>query len=491
MASQTDNASAPAHGRAETRPGTGTGGGLAKLADRTRSLMRFALHVGERFIADECQTRAAALTFNALLATVPLVAVSFAIFSAFPAFARMQGEVQAFVFDNFVPEIGAVVQEYVEDFASKTGELTAVGVLFLIVTSVMLLSTISRAFNHVWRVKPRRSLVMRMLVFWAVLTLGPLLFGASLTLSSYLFTVTRAAGGQDFSGPLTMLASLAPLLLQVAGFSLLYAVMPDFPVRRRDALIGGLIAGILFEMLKKGFGWYIASVPTYQTIYGALATFPIFLIWTYLSWLVVMLGAEIAASLPEARAMRGRSLAHGEDGATVRLAAALSILNVLAAAQRDGRMVRPSALVEASRVGPTKLAELTEQLRGHGYITRAEKGSWVLIRDLNLVSLHKLIDDLGIRIGTGIPPVLARSNWGPRFVKLAEQGDRQIAETMGMPLAELVAPRAGAEEVARTAFDTDAENDDDAGTGDRDQERQSLIRRVAGLLGLGWLISGS
>ena len=283
MASQTDNTGTPSRGQADAGSGAGGAGALMGVADQARALLRFILHVADRFMADECQTRAAALTFNALLATVPLVAVSFAIFSAFPAFARMQGEVQAFVFENFVPEIGAVVQEYVQDFASKTGELTAVGVLFLIVTSVMLLSTISRAFNQIWRVKPRRSLVMRMLVFWAVLTLGPLLFGASLTLSSYLFAVTRAAGGQDFSGPLTTLASLAPLLLQVAGFSLLYAVMPDFPVRRRDALMGGLVAGILFEVLKKGFAWYVASVPTYQTIYGALATFPIFLIWTYLS----------------------------------------------------------------------------------------------------------------------------------------------------------------------------------------------------------------
>lgn len=457
------------------------------LGDRMHLGLRFLLQVYERFIADECQMRAAALTFNALLATVPLVAVSFAIFSAFPAFARMQGEVQMFVFQNFVPEIGEVVQTYVQDFATKTGELTIIGVLFLIVTSVMLLSTISRAFNAVWRVKPRRALAMRMLVFWAALTLGPLLFGASLTLSSYLFAATREAGGTTFSGPLASLASLAPLLLQVAGFSLLYAVMPDFPVRRRDAITGGLVAGILFEMLKKGFGYYVASVPTYQTIYGALATFPIFLIWVYMSWLVVMLGAEIAAILPEWRAGSGRKDAPDEAEATPRLAAALAVLNVLAVAARDGRMVRSSKLVETARIGPARLSELTETLQRKGYVTRAEKGAWVILRDLNQVSLHQLVRDLGLRLSPEISPEQFRSNWGPRYAQIAAGLNGEAKTRMDIPLAQLFAPRDGAEELrGHEAFVSDEELVDDTAKSD---DRRTMRTRLLGLLGLGWLVS--
>lgn len=473
-------AAPPKDAQDTAKPGPG-------LTDRLQVALRFLVQVGERFMADECQMRAAALTFNALLATVPLVAVSFAIFSAFPAFARMQGEVQMFIFQNFVPEIGEVVQTYVQDFATKTGELTIIGVLFLIVTSIMLLSTISRAFNAVWRVKPRRALAVRMLVFWAALTLGPLLFGASLTLSSYLFAMTREAGGTTLSGPLAALASLAPLILQVAGFSLLYAVLPDFPVRRRDAVTGGLVAGILFEMLKKGFGYYVASVPTYQTIYGALATFPIFLIWVYLSWLVVMLGAEIAAVLPEWRAGAGRRDAPDGNEATPRLAAALAVLNVLALAGRDGRMVRPSKLVEMARIGPSRLSELTEALQRKGYITRAEKGAWIILRDLNQVSLHQLVSDLGLRLSAEISPEQFRSNWGPRYAQIAAGLNSEAKARMDLPLAQLFAPRDGAEALPdRDAFLSDEDITKDAAQSDT---RRSMRIRLLGMLGLGWLIS--
>lgn len=445
----------------------------------------FAAYVGERFLRDECQTRAAALTFTALLAVVPLIAISFAIFAAFPAFARLQEDVQAFVFQNFVPEIGSVVLDYVQGFAAKTGQLTVVGVLFLIVTSVMLLSTISKAFNAVWGVKPRRSLVARLLVFWAVLTLAPLFFGASLTLSSYLFAIAQATGVETLAGPVGGVAGLAPLVLQVAGFSLLYLVMPDYPVRRRDALIGGLLAGVLFEVLKKGFAWYVATFPTYQTIYGALAVFPIFLIWVYLSWLVVMLGAVVTASLPDWRGGLARTRRHGAP--SDKLSAALAVLNVLARAAREGRVIKPAALIEAARVGPDSLIPVTDTLARKGYIARTDKGAWVLMRDLSGVVLYRLVDDLGLRLTPAIARDAFRGNWGPRFTQMAAEADKAAGEAMSMPLSELLAPRDGASEGEPLEYEAPEDEEGD-GAGDPDK-KAPFAGRALGLLGLGWLVT--
>lgn len=467
---------------ADGRP---SGAGLARFGAAARGFAGFAVYVGERFLRDECQTRAAALTFTALLAVVPLIAISFAIFAAFPAFARLQEDVQAFVFQNFVPEIGSVVLDYVQGFAAKTGQLTVVGVLFLIVTSVMLLGTISRAFNAVWGVRPRRSLVARLLVFWAVLTLAPLFFGASLTLSSYLFAIARATGVDTLAGPVGGVAGLAPLLLQVAGFTLLYLVMPEYPVRRRDAAIGGLLAGVLFEVLKKGFAWYVATFPTYQTIYGALAVFPIFLIWVYLSWLVVMLGAVVTASLPD---WRGGLVGRGRSGApTEKLIAALSVLNVLARAARDGRVVKPAALVESARIGPDSLIPLSETLARKGYIARTDKGAWVLIRDLSTVGLYRLVEDLGLRLTPAIARDAFRGNWGPRFTQMAAEADKAAAEAMAMPLSELLAPRDGASDGEPLEYE--APEDEEGDQAEAPGKKPPFAGRALGLLGLGWLVT--
>jgi len=269
-----------------------------------RKSLQFVTYVANRFLSDQCTVRAASLTYTTLLAIVPLLAISFAIFSAFPAFDSLQMKVQLYIFENFVPQVGDTVLGYLEGFTKQTGKLTTVGIVFLVVTSVMLLLTISNAFDAIWRAKRERTLVGRLLVYWAVLTLAPLLLGASVSLSGYLFTAAQASGVEHYTGAVSHLAGYLPLLFQFAGFVVLYVVMPNSSVRLRDALIGGFTAALLFEILKKFFGFYVTAVPTYETIYGALATFPIFLIWMYISWLVVLIGAEITAALPEWRSGR-------------------------------------------------------------------------------------------------------------------------------------------------------------------------------------------
>lgn len=444
---------------------------------------RFIVYVLERFRHDGCQPRAAALTFTSLLAFVPLLAVSFAIFAAFPAYRRLKDELQSAIFDNLVPQVGSVVQEHFDQFTQQTGGLTAIGVLFLVFTSILMLTTISNTFNHIWRVRQARSLVARLVVFWAVITLTPLLFGASLSISSYLFTAAQETGVEAVTGPIGGYAFMAPFLLQAAGFTMLFLIMPNYPVRRTDALIGGLVASTLFELLKKGFGLYIASFPTYETIYGAMATIPIFLVWVYLSWTVVLIAAELTASLPEWRG-GARKLRKGSLAPLDRLMAALGVLSALRQVSIDGGGLREHQLVRLSGVGRDASVEALDRLQNNRYIERGERGHWLLVRDLSQVTLFDLYNHLGLGLGTRLRAEYMNKAWARRFADIRQTMTDQSREIMEVPLSELLAPAAPGE---LHAIEMDDDEDGELGPAERTRSRQSLLS----LLGIGTVSAGS
>jgi len=406
--------------------------------------LAFLGYVFHRFLRDNCKERAASLTFTGLLAIVPLVAISFAIFAAFPAFQTMRGDLQSFVFQNFVPEIGSVVYAQIDDFTKKTGELTAVGVVFLAVTSVMLLSSINGTFNAIWQVRETRPLVARLLVYWAVLTLSPILFGASLSLSSYLFAVAQATGVEQYTGPLSRLAYFLPLLLQIVGFSILYLVMPNYPVRRLDALFGGLAAGLLFELLKKGFGLYIKSFPTYETLYGALSAFPILLLWMYLAWLLVLLGAEMTAAMPEWRAGIREARIRMVPAARL-LAAALAILHALHIASLRGGGLTNRRMARAAPAAPEAVGLAREKLQQKRYISQGDKQEWLLSRDLEATTLTDLRRDLDLDLDVGDLRYIPKHGWGRRYSEIVRNlGDADSTFT-DVSLRSLLTPETEAE----------------------------------------------
>jgi membrane protein len=387
--------------------------------------------------------RAAALTYTSLLAMVPLLAVSFAIFSAFPAFENMKYEVQEFAFKNFVPEIGSSLFSHVEKFTSKTGQLTGIGVVFLGVTPIMLLSSIGNTFNAIWRVTESRAIMARLLAYWTVLTLTPLLFGASLSLSSYFFAIAKSSGVTSQMG-ITNLASLLPLFMQIVGFTILYLVIPYFPVRRRDALIGGFTAGVLFELLKKGFGLYISHFPTYQTIYGALAMVPIFLIWMYVAWGVVLFGAELSASLPEWRAGL-RETRHGKIRPARILIAALSVLRTLLIKSQHGGGIRARDLMRVAGTATDAVTEATNVLTKQKYIAKGEGGTWLLARDLEIVTLADLHTAFQLTVEPRDLLNMEQLDWGQRLAERMDALNLSGAEVMSVSLKELLGPAEGAE----------------------------------------------
>lgn len=236
---------------------------------------------------------AAALAYATLLALVPLVTVAFSALSMFPVFGDWATSLETFVYKNFVPAAGDVIQDHLQRFTEHTGRLTAIGLIFLVVTALLLLFTIEETFNEIWHVKESRSITQRVLSYWAVLTLGPLLVGASLSLSSYLLSLTLMSDQAVLAQAQSYLLSALPFVFVGLAFVLMYMVVPNCEVRLMHAVIGGIVAAMLFELSKRAFAWFVLNFTSYQVIYGALATIPIFLIWIYISWLVVLIGATV------------------------------------------------------------------------------------------------------------------------------------------------------------------------------------------------------
>ena len=261
-----------------------------------QTFRQFVRQVVERFEQDRCQRVAGALSFTAVLAIVPLTAVMLAVLSLAPGFSTWMTVIQDFIYSNFVPAAGEVVQKYLTQLASKAGRLTAVGLMFLMVTAIMLMATIEQAFNDIWRVTNTRKLVHRFLTYWALLTLGPILVAVSLTLTSKLFTLPFL-GRAEITLLREVLDVVLPLVFEFGAVVLLYTVVPNVQVLWRNALAGGLFAAVLLEVAKYLFAAAMKYFTTYQIIYGAIAALPIFLVWIYISWVIVLLGAIVTATL--------------------------------------------------------------------------------------------------------------------------------------------------------------------------------------------------
>ena len=281
-----------------------------KIKHRLRSSRLFAAYAARRFLGDRCLRVAASLSYTSLLALVPLAALGFAVMTAFPTFENIEEQVQDFIFENVMPAAIGPVQEHFNSFVDNAGGMTAVGIAGLAVTAMLLLATIETAINATFRVTEKRSLASRLMVFWAILTLGPLLLGVSFTLSNHILGLTQASGSEAFTGFLGRLLRMVPAMIVVGAFSIFYFMAPNRPVRWHHALAGGLVAGLMFSALRWAFGIYLIYFPSYQTIYGALSAIPIFLVWMYLSWTVILIGAVVTASLPVWR----RDAPTGESG---------------------------------------------------------------------------------------------------------------------------------------------------------------------------------
>lgn len=401
---------------------------------------RLARHVWTHFQEDRCLEEAASLSYTSLLSMVPLLAVVFGIVSVFPVFDEWSNNLQSLIFDNFLPDTGEQIVPYINAFLDSVSSLTLPGTLMLFVTALLLMVRIEVAFNQIWRVDRNRALVNRIVMYWALLTLGPLLIAAGIAMSAQ-----KVFGASGFAAGLPpAIHGLSSLLLTWLVFTLFFVLVPNRRVRFRHALIGALLSTVLFSLAKIGFVAYVSNT-NYKVIYGALATVPIFLFWLYLVWIMVLLGASLAASLTTFSDY-SRYDSDWPDRWEFQLV--VHLVGHLGVAQQQGVSLSREQLMELEpQASEIQIVRLLGRLGEARVVTRDEDGNWLLARDLVSLSLGELylLGDYYLPLGE-IDMLPNESAWDRAYVAALELIQRQSKGVWDKPLKDLYADQPGNQE---------------------------------------------
>jgi membrane protein len=358
-----------------------------KATLRTFPWRETARTLAQRFREDRLGNTASSLTFTTLISLVPLFTVVLAVFTVFPMFGKLQLALQQWLADSLIPEpIAKQVMGYLTQFAAKSSRLGLAGIVVLLVTAISLILTIDRTLNAIWRVRRARPLAQRVLVYWGVLTLGPLLLAGSLAMTSFIVSASTGWMG-TYSGGFGLLLNIFQFTLIAGGVAALYRYVPNTEVKWNHALSGGVFVATGLELAKRLLAWYLANVPAYSTVYGAFASVPILLMWVYVLWLIVLLGAVIAAYLPSLLS----GIARRADQPGWRFELALELLRQLQA-QRAGRHLLE--LAQALRVDPLQLEEPLEVIEALGWTGCLQDGRYVLLVDPASTALSPLAERL-------------------------------------------------------------------------------------------------
>lgn len=324
-----------------------------------------AFTLRQRFREDHMGLTASSLTFTTSIALVPFFTVALAIFTAFPMFSKLQGVLQVWLVNSLIPDnISRQVLGYLTQFARQANKLGVAGLAVLLVTAIALILTIDRTLNGIWRVKKPRPLAQRVLIYWAAITLGPLVLGASLAVTSYVISGSRGVVS-TMPGGLRVLLDILQFFLLAGGMAALYRYVPNTFVRWSHAWAGGLFVAAGIELAKKVLALYLSNVPTYSLVYGAFATLPILLVWIYVAWVIVLLGAVIAAYLPSLLAgVARRGNSHGWQ-----FQLAVELLQQLHQARSTTRIgMEGSELAKALQVDVLQLEPVLETLMSLDWI---------------------------------------------------------------------------------------------------------------------------
>lgn len=363
------------------------------MRDRAR-MGTFARFLAKRFLDDRLFQAAAALAYTTVFALVPLAMVVFGVLSAFPVFNEWSDQLSDYIFSNFVPSAASSVSGYLKQYSASAGKLTAAGVIALVVSLLITLNSVEATFNRIWRVGTTRPQLSRFLVYWTVLTLGALVAAASLAISVRFFAlpVFATSGGKILQ---TLSLTLAPVLIEFAAIAAIYRVVPHRTIKLRYAVAGALLATILLELIKWALGMYLGSFNSYQNIYGQVAVLPILLLWIYLGWSAILLGASFASAISAFRyqpvSMR---LPLGYE-----FYALLRLLGRFDEARKEGRGLHSDQILELEPILTDSLAQqLLCQLGDINLLRRDERGEWLLARDLDDMTLAELYEACQLRV---------------------------------------------------------------------------------------------
>ena len=399
-----------------------------------RQVVAFARFVLRRFLDDHCLEAAGALALTTLFALVPLVTVAFSIISAFPVFADWRADISAFVFRNFVPAAGEAVESYLTQFVDNASKATAVGSVVVLISVVSLTISVESTFNQIWRVAKARRAASRFVVHWAVITLGPVAVVALLASSAYLFALPMFAQAEaDFSLKEHLLR-LLPFTIQWLVLVAAYKLIPNRSVRLGDAAIGAGLAAAIFEIVKRLFTDYATNGANYQQVYGALAMVPIFVLWIYLSWILVLAGASLTASLAafDYRPTEMR-LAPGNE-----FRGLLRVLAHFIAAQRDGSALHSGDLrAREPFLSDDLVQRYLRDLCEGDLIRRGEDGAWSLTCDPSTTTLYDVYACCEYRLPDGTRPP---GDADAEASMLLDRAQAAVRERLHAPLAEIFPP---------------------------------------------------
>jgi membrane protein len=403
--------------------------------------MPFHLYAFIRFVfhtANESQYRqsAGALTYTTLFALVPMMTVSYVVLSFMPQLQALSGQIEQLIFDNLVPASGGLVREYLSDFSSQARDLTVPGIAILVITALMMLRTVEATFNQIWDVENNRRGVASFLLYWAVLSIGPLLAGAALMLSTYLMSIEMISEVQQMQ-VVKPFMHVVPFLLMSAALCLIYIAVPNCKVKVLHALLGAVVASAGFEIASAAFTLAI-SYTNFAVIYGAFAAVPLFLFWIYLCWNIVLFGAVVVRSFS---IYRQRQHSQYPD-----FLSALIVLHALwhkqHVRQGDGHHHLEPEDIErlVGRIGLGQWQFIRDALKGADYINTTADGNLVLVRDLHTVSAHQLANEFGagyLKVPANVSRELQGQPWYGEIEKRMESIEQQTYISLDLPLADL------------------------------------------------------
>ena len=412
--------------------------GLQNISDHMVRGGHFLRYLVQRFNRDGCRQSAAALTYMSLFAVVPMLTLMYSMFSLVPAFNEVGSQVEAFIFSKFLPSSGQEISQYLTEFSSQARKLSAAGVVILMVTSFLMLANIEKTFNHIWATTGSRKGLAGFLVYWAILSLGPLLLAAGMMMKTYLVSFQLIVDEVDSLGVSAILFSYLPWLMTWLAFTLLYIAVPNCKVRTSYAIFGGLVTTALFETAKTLFGLLVAH-SSYTSVYGAFAVIPLFLLWIYLLWVLILVGAELVRSLETFRYQ-------GRGSAMPDLLAVVIILWQCWRRQQNGETLSDSAMHSlGSEVGldAEHWRRLRNMLLERHILEKTSKGQYVLIRDPSTISLNDVVGWLG---GNFLSPtdgmnekLLAGHPWYSKYSLLIGDNREAIERNMSVNLQTLFA----------------------------------------------------
>jgi membrane protein len=386
-----------------------------------------------RFIDDQCTANAAALTYMSLFALVPLVTVAYTMASAVPAFQGLEPKIQAFLFDNLMPDSSVEIQDYLSDFSQQAKNLTGVGIGFLVMTAILMLRNIEKSFNGIWRTSKNRSAVSSFLLYWAVLSLAPMTIGLALAINTYLASFAVVIEDLDLWGAGSLALRFAPLALYSLGFTLLYVAVPNCRVPFRHAVVGGMFSALAFSVARALFTKMMVG-SSYTLIYGAFAAVPLFLLWIYLSWNIVLTGAILVHSMSAYQDV--------DQAGRPTVLKALDILYLFWQRQRSGQTVKEIEMLNARHevirgLDSESWSTARDLFIEHKLITEDAKGRYLLSRDLHTITFWQLKEWVNEELPLNKEDVITHLPWQANAYQLLRDQRSQQRELLDISLDEL------------------------------------------------------